>query len=67
MATQKIDNAVRLKRALVAIQELRTKLDVTESIQHEPIAVIGLGCRFPGAPNPDAFWQLLLNGEDAIR
>ncbi len=33
----------------------------------EPIAVIGIGCRFPGANNPDAFWDLLRNGVDAIR
>ena len=32
----------------------------------EPIAVIGLGCRFPGADGPDAFWQLLRDGVDAI-
>jgi thioester reductase-like protein len=32
----------------------------------ESIAIIGLGCRFPGASNPDAFWQLLQNGVDAI-
>jgi acyl transferase domain-containing protein/acyl carrier protein len=32
----------------------------------EPIAVIGLSCRFPGANNPEAFWQLLKNGVDAI-
>jgi acyl transferase domain-containing protein len=32
----------------------------------EPIAVIGIGCRFPGAPNPEAFWQLLYNGVDAV-
>jgi thioester reductase-like protein len=32
----------------------------------EPIAIIGIGCRFPGADNPEAFWQLLQNGEDAI-
>ena len=31
-----------------------------------PIAVIGLGCRFPGANNPELFWQLLYNGTDAI-
>ncbi|MGD9622852.1 MAG: type I polyketide synthase [Mycolicibacterium sp.] len=27
-----------------------------------PIAVIGIDCRFPGAPDKDAFWQLLMNG-----
>ncbi|NEO53120.1 MAG: SDR family NAD(P)-dependent oxidoreductase [Okeania sp. SIO3B5] len=32
----------------------------------EPIAIIGIGCRFPGAKNPAAFWQLLCNGIDAI-
>ena len=32
----------------------------------EAIAIIGLGCRFPGAPNPDAFWDLLREGVDAI-
>jgi 8-amino-7-oxononanoate synthase len=26
------------------------------------IAIIGLGCRFPGAPNPLAFWQLIRRG-----
>ena len=32
----------------------------------EPIAIIGIGCRFPGANNPEEFWQLLCNGVDAI-
>ncbi|GFE68913.1 type I polyketide synthase [Chroococcus sp. FPU101] len=32
----------------------------------EPIAIIGIGCRFPKAPNPDAFWQLMRDGKDAI-
>jgi len=32
----------------------------------EPIAIIGLGCRFPGANDPQAFWQLLRDGVDAI-
>ncbi|HEY4048091.1 MAG TPA: aminotransferase class III-fold pyridoxal phosphate-dependent enzyme, partial [Acidobacteriaceae bacterium] len=33
----------------------------------EPIAIVGVGCRFPGVDNPRAFWQLLREGVDAIR
>ena len=33
----------------------------------EPIAVVGIGCRLPGAPNgPDDFWRLLHDGVDAV-
>ncbi len=32
----------------------------------EPIAIIGIGCRFPGANEPEAFWQMLQDGVDAI-
>ena len=33
----------------------------------EPIAIVGLACRLPGAPDPQAFWRLLHDGVDAIR
>ncbi|ORB12047.1 type I polyketide synthase [Mycobacterium noviomagense] len=33
----------------------------------EPIAIVAVACRFPGAPNPEAFWELLSGGGDAIR
>ncbi len=32
----------------------------------EPIAIIGMACRFPGAPNLDAFWQLIRAGMSAV-
>ncbi|MFE5898567.1 SDR family NAD(P)-dependent oxidoreductase [Streptomyces sp. NPDC056488] len=32
-----------------------------------PIAVIGLACRMPGAPDPEAFWHLLREGRSAVR
>lgn len=33
---------------------------------YEPIAVVGMACRFPKAPDLDAFWRLLRHGVDAI-
>ncbi len=35
--------------------------------RQEPIAIVGMGCRFPGGANdPEAFWQLLADGVDAV-
>ncbi|MFG2291131.1 type I polyketide synthase [Streptomyces sp. NPDC048595] len=36
------------------------------SVENDPIAVVGLACRFPGAPNPDAYWKLLSTGTEAV-
>src|SRR5215217_4741155 len=36
------------------------------NLETEPIAIIGIGCRFPGGKGPEAFWQLLRDGVDAI-
>ena len=33
----------------------------------DPIAIIGIGCRFPGAAGGQSFWDLLKDGVDAIR
>ena len=51
--------------------EIRTKLSPSSANSKlktgkEAIAIIGIGCRFPGAKNPEEFWQLLRGGEDAI-
>ncbi|HYO54311.1 type I polyketide synthase [Archangium sp.] len=32
----------------------------------EPIAIVGLACRYPKAPDPEAYWRLLADGIDAI-
>ncbi|MGC4792431.1 beta-ketoacyl synthase N-terminal-like domain-containing protein, partial [Micromonospora sp. DT178] len=33
----------------------------------EPVAIVGMGCRYPGGVgDPDGFWQLLVEGVDAV-
>jgi glutamate-1-semialdehyde-2,1-aminomutase len=44
---------------------MREKAQMTNE-KREAIAIIGLGCRFPGAKNKQAFWELLRDGVDAI-
>ncbi|TDD34571.1 acyltransferase domain-containing protein, partial [Actinomadura sp. KC06] len=34
--------------------------------EHEAIAIIGMACRLPGAPDPGAYWRLLRAGADAV-
>ena len=38
----------------------------TAPARAEPVAVIGMACRFPGAPDADAFWTMLCDGRAAI-
>jgi acyl transferase domain-containing protein len=56
------------KRLMLLALDLQSRLQEMERQQTEPIAVIGLGCRIPGAEDgPDAFWQLLAEGRNSIR
>lgn len=61
------DSSELLKRALAAIDQLQDKLARVEASQHEPIAIIGVGCRFPGGANDrEGLWNLLVDGTDAV-
>ena len=55
-----------LLKALQAIDSLQSKLDAVERDRTEPIAIVGLSCRFPGSKDPDAFWRVLSEGIDAV-
>ena len=54
------------KQLTLLALELQDQL-AAEQRPDEPIAIVGMACRFPGGANsPDAFWQLLSEGRDAI-
>ncbi|MEO6829391.1 MAG: beta-ketoacyl synthase N-terminal-like domain-containing protein, partial [Acidobacteriaceae bacterium] len=61
------DQSSLLKQAFLALQEMQAKLDRAERQSHEPIAIVGLGCRLPGGVvDGETFWSLLEEGRDAI-
>ena len=61
------DHQKLLNDALSAIKQLRQKVEELEAARSEPIAVVGMGCRFaPDIDSPEAFWELLARGGTAI-
>ena len=59
--------AVSERQALAAIRKLRQRVEELERGAAEPVAIVGLACRFPGAPDAARFWELLRDGVDAVR
>ncbi|MEV0947345.1 SDR family NAD(P)-dependent oxidoreductase [Rhodococcus sp. NPDC049939] len=56
-----------LKRVTADLYQAREKLREAEGVSREPIAVIGMGCRFPGGVrSPQDFWQLVESGADTV-
>jgi hypothetical protein len=40
---------------------------LAKSNQQEPIAVVGISCRFPGANDLEEYWNVLIQAEDQLR
>ena len=56
------------KQIAVLALRLNTELEQVKAAQSGPIAIVGMGCRFPGNINsPDAYWRFLVEGKEAIR
>jgi acyl transferase domain-containing protein len=56
-----------LPRAYLAIERLEAQLQAAQQARNEPVAVIGLACRFPGGcDDGESFWRLLRAGRDAV-
>ena len=61
------DNLSLTKRAVYEIRTLKARVAELERAQKEPLALVGMGLRFPGgASTPEAFWDLLSHGVDAV-
>ncbi|WP_324787954.1 type I polyketide synthase [Streptomyces sp. H51] len=61
-------SADTLKRAYLTMERLQRRIEEYERSRSEPIAIVGVGCRFPGGvTDTDTYWQLLTSGVDAVR
>ncbi|MFE0043486.1 type I polyketide synthase [Streptomyces albireticuli] len=60
-------SAATLKRAYLTMERMQRRLDAYERADSEPVAIVGLGCRFPGgAVDADTYWNVLSKGVDAV-
>ena len=61
------DKALPLSAVKLALMARQARAQSQAAIAADPIAIVGMACRVPGAATPELFWQLLRDGVDAVR
>ena len=56
-----------LKRLTLELRETRERLQAAADERREPIAIVGMSCRFPDAATPNEFWKNLCAGRGSVR